>query len=302
MLSYFLADMYYNTDSFNGEDLVRYSVFDGEGLPLAHTSPILKVWNANLPEGVLTLCHLATDCHYVAVDTEFPGVVAQLTSDCLSPLDRAYGNIKVNVDLLRPLEIAFSFFRETGHRLCTGFSPVCTIQFNLKWDVHTEPYDENSIHFLQECGLDLDRLQRDGIDTADFLAAISASGLLRNPNITWIGFQCAYDFAFLMKIIAQWPQMPSHAWQYEILLQVYFPRIVDVKALLVECGFVRGGLQALADALGVPREGRQHEAGSDALLTGEAYFHFLQRYQAHHLPSRLLNLLCGLNYFPFAIP
>ena len=96
----------------------------------------------------------ATDCHYVAVDTEFPGVVAQLTSDCFSPIGRAYGNIKVNVDLLRPLEIAFSFFRETGDRLCTGFSRVCTIQFNLKWDMHTEPYDENSIHFLQECGLD----------------------------------------------------------------------------------------------------------------------------------------------------
>ena len=77
------------------------------------------------------LRNLATDCHYVAVDTEFPGVVVQLTSDCLSSLDRAYGNVKVNVDLMRPLEIAFSFFLETGHRLCTDLSRVCKIQYNL---------------------------------------------------------------------------------------------------------------------------------------------------------------------------
>ena len=142
---------------------------------------------------------MAPDCRYVAVDTEFPVVVAQLTSDCLSPLDRAYDNIKENVDLLMPLEIAFSFFWETGNRLCTGLSRVCTIQFNLQWDVHTDPYDENSIHFLQECGLDLGKMQRDCIDTADFLAAVCESGLLRNPKITWIGFQCEYDFAFNMK-------------------------------------------------------------------------------------------------------
>ena len=74
--------------------------------------------------------------------------------------------------------------------------------------------------------------------TADSLAAISESGLLRNPNITWKGFQCAYDFAFLTKIIAQWLQMPRYAWQYEVLLQVYFPRIVDNQVLLVECAIL----------------------------------------------------------------
>ena len=67
---------------------------------------------------------MAPDCHYVAV------VVAQLTSDCLSPLDKAYGNIKVNVDLLRSLEIAFNFL---SGRLDTVFAPACheCAQFNL---------------------------------------------------------------------------------------------------------------------------------------------------------------------------
>ena len=65
--------------------------------------------------------------------------------------------------------------------------------------------------------------------------AICESGIPRNPNITWIGFQCAYELAFITKIIAQWPQMPRYVWQYEIHLQVYFPRIVDEQVLLVEC-------------------------------------------------------------------
>lgn len=40
--------------------------------------------------------------------------------------------------------------------------------------------------------------------------------------------------------------------------------------------FLKGGLQELADALHVPRVGLQHQAGSDAMLTGETFFRFLE--------------------------
>lgn len=86
----------------------------------------------------------------------------------------------------------------------------------------------------------------------------------------------AYDFAYMMKISTDWLQMPDHVSQYQAMLHMFFPRIVDLKSVMTECKFVKGGLQEMADALNVPRVGNKHQAGSDSMLTGETYFRFLE--------------------------
>ncbi len=48
--------------------------------------------------------------------------------------------------------------------------------------------------------------------------------------------------------------------------------LYDIKYLMRSCRTLRGGLQELADDLGVRRVGPQHQAGSDARLTGLAFF------------------------------
>ena len=85
----------------------------------------------------------------------------------------------------------------------------------------------------------------------------------------------AYDFAYMMKICTDWSQMPEYVWQYQAMLHVYFPRIIDLKSMMVEYKCGRGGLQDLANGFHVQRIGSSHQARSDSLLTGETFFRFL---------------------------
>merc|ERR1712129_555931 len=56
-----------------------------------------------------------------------------------------------------------------------------------------------------------------------------------------------------------------------------------------------GGLQTLADALGVVRVGSSHQAGSDSLLTGDAFFKLRAQYFEELIDEKkYLNTLYGL--------
>lgn len=58
------------------------------------------------------------------------------------------------------------------------------------------------------------------------------------------------------------------------LLHTYFPTFYDIKQLLslgTAEGY-KGGLQRLGDELKVERVGKQHQAGSDSMLTSSVFF------------------------------
>ncbi|CDS35916.1 CCR4 NOT transcription complex subunit 7 [Echinococcus multilocularis] len=258
------------------------------------SSRVLDIWANNFHEGMRMVRRLAKCARYVAVDTEFPGVVAKVFGEYVNTFDQAYHNIKVNIDMLRPIQIGFSFFGERGQ--CVD--SVATVQFNLKWNVDNETHAADSIQLLQDCGIDFYKLKRDGIEQQDFAEAFIGSGLALNDQITWIGFHSAYDFAYMMKICTDWLQMPEHVSQYQAMLHMFFPRIVDLKSVMSEHKFSKGGLQELADALHVQRVGYKHQAGSDSMLTGETFFRFLDEHSAGKLNPRFVNLVYGLNFCP----
>ncbi|VEL17352.1 unnamed protein product [Protopolystoma xenopodis] len=79
-----------------------------------------------------------------------------------------------------------------------------------------------------------------------------------------------------MKLCTNWPCMPDTYAEFQKHLSLYFPKIIDLKAMMNEYKYLKGGLQELADAMRVPRIGLQHQAGSDAMLTGETFFRFIE--------------------------
>ena len=80
-----------------------------------------------------------------------------------------------------------------------------------------------------------------------------------------------YDFGYLLKVLTSNP-LPPDEETFLRLLGLFFPRFYDIKFLMKGCKNLKGGLQDIADDLGVSRIGTQHQAGSDSHLTCLAYF------------------------------
>ncbi|KAL3315100.1 CCR4-NOT transcription complex subunit 7 [Cichlidogyrus casuarinus] len=254
---------------------------------------VWDVWVSNFREGMKLLRALTQKSKYVAVDTEFPGVVAKVFGDYVNSFEQSYHNIKINIDVLKPIQIGFSFFNERGQPVDQQIS---TIQFNMRWNVEVETFACDSINLLEMSGINFEKLKQEGITTQDFAEAFISSGLALNDKVTWIGFHAAYDFAYMMKVCTDWEEMPQKFRDFHKLLLIYFPRIVDLKAIASEYKLQKLGLTDLAGALKVARNGHQHQAGSDAMLTGETFFRFLDEYTQGQLDNNMLNLVYGLNY------
>lgn len=80
-----------------------------------------------------------------------------------------------------------------------------------------------------------------------------------------------YDFGYLLKVVTCSP-LPSQEADFFALLRLWFPCVYDIKYLMRSCKTLKGGLQDVADDLGVSRIGQQHQAGSDSLLTANTFF------------------------------
>ncbi|XP_058175258.1 CCR4-NOT transcription complex subunit 7 isoform X1 [Anopheles ziemanni] len=228
---------------------------------------IRDVWRHNLDEEFRTIRHVVQKYHYVAMDTEFPGVVARPVGDFRSPADYQYQCLRCNVDLLRIIQLGLTFMDDDG-RTPAGFS---TWQFNFKFNLSEDMYAQDSIDLLLNSGIQFKKHEEDGIDPLDFAELLITSGIVLMDNIKWLSFHSGYDFAYLLKLLTD-QNLPVEEGDFFELLRIYFPTIYDVKYLMKSCKNLKGGLQEVADQLELRRVGPQHQAGSDSLLTGMAFF------------------------------
>lgn len=218
--------------------------------------------------------------------------------------DYHYQTLRCNVDLLKMIQLGVTLFDdngamppayppETSPEMKRSLPPApCTWQFNFEFSVETDMCNQDSINFLTDHGLDLEQHEQNGIDPAEFGAALVASGMAMFDDVRWISFHSGYDFAYLVKLMLC-KELPEDEAEYRRLLNLYFPSIYDIKfmmkhaqktqsangqaltpnatSILNNLG-AKSGLQDLAEVLGIARMGVAHQAGSDSLLTGKVFW------------------------------
>eukprot|EP01114_Cavostelium_apophysatum_P013344 TRINITY_DN3210_c0_g1_i1.p1 TRINITY_DN3210_c0_g1~~TRINITY_DN3210_c0_g1_i1.p1 ORF type:complete len:215 (+),score=31.96 TRINITY_DN3210_c0_g1_i1:148-792(+) len=207
---------------------------------------IRDVWADNLEEEMANIRQLVDKYPYVAMDTEFPGVVARPIGSFSSSSDYHYQTLRCNVDLLKIIQLGLTFSNGDGEVPPT----TCTWQFNFKFNLSEDMYAQDSIDLLIRSGIEFSKNEEYGIDVADFGELLMSSGIVLNEEVKWISFHSGYDFGYLLKVLTCKP-LPAEESEFFESVRTYFPCIYDIKFLMKSCKNLKGGLNDLADDLKV---------------------------------------------------
>ncbi|OHT09737.1 CAF1 family ribonuclease containing protein [Tritrichomonas foetus] len=254
---------------------------------------IRDVWAHNLEQEMAIISDLLDDYPYVAMDTEFPGVIAKPIGQFSSQESFNYHLMRCNVDFLKIIQIGITLGDGRGNFP----TPCCTWQFNFKFNLEEDMNTTSAIDLLQQSGIDFSRFNSDGINVFDFSQLLYTSGLVMNDDIFYITFHSSSDFGYLIKMLTCKP-LPREESEFFKLLNVMFPHYYDLKLMADDNDQIScGGLQALANELNVMRVGPQHQAGSDALVTLKTFTALMDTYfDGKSRNKKFENILYGLDY------
>lgn len=260
-------------------------------------------------------------------DTEFPGVVARPMGEFQTKASYHYQTVRCNVDILKIIQLGITLFSMEGEIPPPQLDPSaltrptyannlimcpCTWTFNFQFSLEEDMYNEDSINVLKKSGADFEKHATQGIDPLEFGSVLITSGLALSDDVNWISFHSGYDFAYLVKLM--WCQpLPNDEEDYRKLVNIFFPRLLDVKFLwrhankLVTRNAIpanavnilnnlgqKSGLQDLADELGCQRVGVPHTAGSDAWLTGTVFWSMRNKIFDGQIPEDMNGQMWGL--------
>ncbi|KAI8321240.1 CAF1-domain-containing protein [Martensiomyces pterosporus] len=234
---------------------------------------IRDVWESNLEEEFAAIRKLIHQYPYVAMDTEFPGVVARPIGSFSSTSDYHYQLLRCNVDILNIIQLGITLMDESGNPP----PGVCSWQFNFKFSLTNDMYAQESIDLLTKSGIDFLKNEEFGIDALHFGELLTDSGMVLFKQVKWVSFHSGYDFGYLLKLLTC-NSLPEDEDGFFEILHTFFPGIYDIKYMMRSCRTLKGGLQDVADDLEVPRIGPQHQAGSDSLLTAMTFFKLREKY------------------------
>jgi len=251
---------------------------------------IRDVWADNMEAEFAVLREVIVNYPFVAMDTEFPGVVARPIGNFKSAGDFYYQTVRCNVELLKIIQLGITLCNEEGE-----LAPnVCTYQFNFKFSLTEDIYAQDSIDLLTRSGIDFARHEEQGIDPLVFAEMLICSGIVLCDEVRWLTFHSGYDFAYLMKLLTC-KALPQEEEDFINDLHLYCPHIFDIKFMMRSCENLKGGLTKLAEDLEVERVGTEHQAGSDSLLTQATFFKMRQLFFEDDIDdTKFDNVLYGL--------
>jgi len=244
--------------------------------PAQKTAEVKMVWRHNLDAEFRALRKAITTHRFVAMDVEFPGVVAR----SIGGPDTLYENVRCNVDLLSPIQVAFALANEQGASPVTDAGEVVAAwQFNFSFSLSTDMYATSSIELLERAGCKFDHHLHHGIEPLAFGELLVSSGLVLDEDVTWVVFHAGFTLANMLKLATN-KDMPATALLFYEQTRLFMPTLYDTRHVIarLKSGKWTGGLDALAKELGVERCGAPCQSASDALLNLNVFFALCQRY------------------------
>lgn len=254
--------------------------------PIQEEEIFVDVWDYNFHTEIRKISNLFDAYPYVAMDTEFPGIVLKPVGEVV---DLQYQTIRFNVDLLKIIQIGITLADENGNHP----PGVCTWQFNFKFDVDKDTYAEDSIKLLRRSGIRFDHLKENGIEMKDFAEYFLTSGAVLSADVKWVTFHSGYDFGYLLKVLTC-QSLPETEQEFMENLKLFFPIFYDLKMMIKKFDHLRGSLNRLADEMQVRRIGQAHQAGSDSFVTLATFFKIRERMFNSEVPKEFECSLFGL--------
>ena len=231
---------------------------------------IKEVYDDNFVEEIKNIGTLLEEYNYIGMDTEYPGIVY-----CVQNIskDFYFKTLKMNVDSLKIIQLGITLTNSKGE--FPKNNKYHTWQFNFEFDKNIDKITQSSLNLLEQCGIDFNKLKKKGIKHKLFAEYFMISGLVLNPDITWISFHGCYDFGYLLKLLIN-TNLPDSEKDFLDLLDIYFINYYDIKTMVKRKDNLRVGLNKLAQSLEVLREGKTHQAGSDSVVTIDVYFKLIK--------------------------